>query len=297
MVDKPVGVVGLGNMGAGIAANVAGSGRAVLAWDACERVRRAAAEGSGLRVAPLTEIGRECDTVLFVVPTNHEIEQCLEGEAGLLAEAREGLVLVDLTTSDPQRTRRLAASLAKRGIAYLDAGMSGGRAGAQAGTLSLMVGGDAAVLRRVEPLLRTFANAIHHLGASGAGHTMKLVHQIMCHANFLAACEALALGEKAGLRLAQMLDVVNASNGRSYASEVRFPRHIVTERWDGGSRVYNLHKDLSMAYAMARDLAGDAAMCEATLRYLEAALKRGMADQDFTLLYREFGELLGTAAR
>lgn len=289
----PVGVIGLGNMGRGIAANLAKAGWPVMGWDAAEAPRAAFEGRKGVVIAPPQDMGTACWAILLVVPGTAEIRACVEGRDGVAAVARKGLILCDLTTSDPRATQRLAARLAKRGIRYVDAGMSGGAAGAEAGTLTLMVGGDRSAVARLRPVFKAIAAKVHVLGPSGAGHTMKVLHQIVCHANFLAACETFALGERAGLKLADMVAVINDSNGRSYASQVRFPKHILSGKWDGRSRVYNLHKDLKMAAALARGLHGRGRFARATLGYLDEAMALGMAEDDFTLLYRDFERLGG----
>ena len=158
--------------------------------------------------------------------------------------AAEGLVVYDFTTSDPRATRELAARASVRGIAYLDAGMSGGAAGADAGTLTLMIGGDKAAFERTRALLDPIASRIFYLGGSGAGHTLKLIHNMVLHTIFLATCEGGRMAETAGINLADMIDVFNVSNARSFISEVRFPRHILSKKWDARSRVYNLRKDV-----------------------------------------------------
>ena len=123
---------------------------------------------------------------------------------------------------------------------------------------------------------------------------------MVCHTIFLATCEGASLAERAGLDVAQLIDVFNHANARSYASEVRFPRDILSGRWNGRSRVFNLHKDLSSGVAFSERLRADAAFSRLTLAFLEAAMARGMADEDFTLLYRDFDRLrrlAPTAAR
>lgn len=291
MTCSTVGVVGLGQMGRGIAENLAAPGQIVQIWDVSEPARAAFADRDGFAVAAPRDMAASCATILLAVPGTAEIEACLAGRDGIEANAGSGLVLCDLTTSDPRATKRVAARLARRGIAYLDAGMSGGAAGAQGGTLTLMVGGETQAFERVRPTLERIAAKIHYLGESGAGHTMKLLHNVVCHANFLAACEVLRVGEASGLDLAEMIAVVNDSNGRSYATEVRFPRDILSGSWSGRSRIYNLHKDLTMGLALARRVRGGTKFSQATLHYLANAMQRGMGEEDFTLLYRDFDDI------
>ena len=141
-----------------------------------------------------------------------------------LFDANRGQVIVDLTTSDPARTRELARETTATGRAYLDCGMTGGAAGADAGTLTLMCGGDAAVLERVRPVFAAFTKKVFLVGPSGAGHTLKLIHNMVVHTNFLVASEACRMAESAGMDLASVIDVFNAGNARSFSSEC----HIIS---------------------------------------------------------------------
>jgi 3-hydroxyisobutyrate dehydrogenase len=218
----------------------------------------------------------------------------LDGRDGLLERARNGLVVYDCTTSNPVATRELAARAAHRRIAYLDAGMSGGATGADAGSLTLMVGGDRAAYDRTRTLLDAIANRIFYLGDSGSGHTMKLIHNLVCHTIYLATCEGGRMAERAGIDLADMIDVFNVSNARSYASEVRFPRHILSGTWDARSRVDNLNKDVAMAVDLARALETPVPLGTVTRGLLDAAIVQGMANADFSRLYQTFDEIDAT---
>jgi 3-hydroxyisobutyrate dehydrogenase len=283
-----LGVIGLGNMGRGIAGNIARAGYELAVWDVAARALRPFRGKRGVTVLEPAEMARRCAAIFFVVPGSSEIEPMLRGRDGILANARAGLVLYDLTTSDPARTRRLAQKAAGAGAAYLDAGMSGGASGAEAGTLTLMIGGDARAFRRTRTYLRPFARNLFYLGGSGAGHTLKLIHNMVCHTIFLATCEGGRLAARAGIALKDMIAVFNRANARSYASQVRFPRHILSGRWDGRSRISNLHKDLAMAVSLAGALGADVTLGRNTLAFLKRAGALGMQDKDFTLLYRDF---------
>ncbi|MDP9095523.1 MAG: NAD(P)-dependent oxidoreductase [Pseudomonadota bacterium] len=178
-------VVGLGQMGAGIAANLHRAGYLGAAWD----LSQAACAAAQVPIGGLPDLGASVDVVLFVVPSSREIEACLDT---MLQADRPGQVLIDLTTSRPADTRRLAARAELAGRSYLDAGMSGGATGADRGTLTLMMGGDVTALDRCRPMLNVIAARIFHLGPVGAGHTMKLVHNMICHTNFLAMADGRA---------------------------------------------------------------------------------------------------------
>jgi 3-hydroxyisobutyrate dehydrogenase len=299
-MQQRVGVVGLGNMGGGIARNFQKKGVSLMVWDVAPGARSPFEGLPGVEIAPPGEMAARCGVIFFVVPATPEIAGCLEGADGVLARAAEGLVLYDFTTSHPAATRELAAKAAARGIAYLDAGMSGGAAGAQAGTLTLMIGGDRAAFERTRTLLEAIAGQIFYLGGSGAGHTMKLIHNMVLHTIFLATCEGGRMARSAGIDLADMIAVFNVSNARSFISEVRFPKHILSGKWDGRSRVYNLRKDVSMAVDLAAELEAKVPLGTVTRDLLDAAMGQGMQETDFTRIYERFDEIvaaLGTTAQ
>lgn len=297
MTQAKVGVVGLGNMGGGIARNFKKAGVPLMVWDIAPDARAKFYETAGVEVAPPGDMAAACSAMFFVVPATPEIASCFEGKDGILARADKGLVVYDFTTSDPVATKELAARAAKHGIAYLDAGMSGGATGADAGTLTLMIGGDKAAFERTRTLLEPVADKIFYLGASGTGHTMKLIHNMVCHTAFLSTCEGGRMAEAAGIKLADMINVFNASNARTYASEVRFPRHILSGKWDARSRVYNLRKDLTMAVGLAGALGMKAPLGTVTRNFLDVAIAHGMTDTDYSRLYERFDEIVGEVGK
>lgn len=287
-MTRTVGVIGLGNMGAGIARNIARAGHDLVVWDTTEEARNAFGETA--RIAPPSEMAAVADMVIFVVPGSKEIDSVLDE---MLDNAAPDLILWDFTTSDPVYTKKLAARAAKAGVPYMDAGMTGGGAkGADEGTMTLMIGGDPQVLEKSRAVLEACAGKLIHLGPSGAGHTMKVVHNLITHTNFLACSEAGRLAEAAGIDLADMIKVFNAGNARSFISERRFPDHILSETWDGRSRIFNLRKDVGMAVALAEELGSPMRIGHQTLAWIQAAVDAGMEEEDFTRLYPALDKLI-----
>jgi 3-hydroxyisobutyrate dehydrogenase len=229
------------------------------------------------------------------VPGSAEIRDTL-GRGGLLAAPHQGQVLIDLTTSDPEATREIAAEARATGRGYLDCGMTGGAKGADEGTMSLIVGGDSAVVEACGPLLRHIARRIFHVGDTGAGHAMKLIHNMICHTIFLATAEGCRLAEKMGIPLDTAIAVINAGNARSFVSEQRFPNHILARTFDGRSRTANLAKDLAMAADFARRAGQPGAYSALTARLLRRAIEQGLGEEDFTRLYEHLTSLMLTDA-
>jgi 3-hydroxyisobutyrate dehydrogenase len=284
-------------MGRGVARNFHKAGVPLMVWDIAPEALAPFRETAGIEVAPPGEMAAKCAAMFFVVPATPEILSCFEGKDGVLARAAQGLVVYDFTSSDPVATRQLAARAAERGIAYLDAGMSGGATGADAGTLTLMIGGDRAAFERTFALLAPIAKRPFYLGASGAGHTLKLIHNMVTHTIFLATCEGGRMAEAAGISVADMIAVFNVANARSYASEVRFPQHILSGKWDARSRVYNLRKDVSMAVRLAGELGASVPLGAVTSDFLKVAIDRGMTDTDYSRIYERYDELVAEFGR
>jgi len=198
----------------------------------------------------------------------------VDGGAGMAA----GTVLVDCTSGDPASSRRIAARLAERGIAFLDAPVSGGVVGAEQGALTVMVGGDEATLARVRPALERFAKKIVTCGPVGAGHALKAVNNALLAVHVWSTAEGLAALERAGVRADVALDVINASSGRSNASMNLFPERVLTRAFPRTFRLALLDKDVGIAAEVAREQRVPAPMLQLTAEL-------------FTVARRELGEL------
>ena len=170
--------------------------------------------------------------------------------------------------------------------------MTGGAKGADAGTLTLMAGGTPDVVEACRPLFGHIAGKVLYIGEAGSGHAMKLVHNMICHTIFLATSEGCLLAERLGIPLETAVAVLNAGNARSFISEQRFPNHIVSGTFDGRSTVSNLAKDLAMAADFAAETGLPGPYGALTSELLSRAIDRGLAEQDFTTLYRHLEELM-----
>ena len=236
--SRNVAVIGLGQMGRGIARNLDRVGRLAAAWDLNGDAVQRASLSSAVTLRPPDTFGVP-KSVLFVVPSSKEIRGVLCEAGGILHQPHHQQVLVDLTTSNPVATRELAALARATGREYLDCGMTGGAKAADAGRLTLMVGGRAAIVDACRPTLEVFATKVFHVGETGAGHAMKLIHNMICHTIFLATSEGCRLAERIGIPLESAIAVINSGNARSFVSETRFPDHIISRTFDGRSPITN----------------------------------------------------------
>ncbi|TKT78120.1 NAD(P)-dependent oxidoreductase [Aquamicrobium sp. LC103] len=246
-----VGFVGLGVMGREMARNLVEAGFDVRVFDVIPAAAEACLAFGASPAASLPEAVGEADVVVTMLPDTPQVEEVIRGPDGLLAHPPEGRLVVDMSTISPQATRRLAADLAEAGIALLDAPVSGGPVGAKSGTLSIMVGGDANAVRQARPVLEAMGTTINHVGASGAGQTVKLCNQLICGINLQAICEALALGRACGVDLSQMREVLLGGSANSWMLEKLGPAMIEGDD-SAGFRIDLMFKDLRLVLEMAQ---------------------------------------------
>ncbi|HKT61879.1 MAG TPA: NAD(P)-dependent oxidoreductase [Gemmatimonadales bacterium] len=244
-----LGFLGLGAMGAPMAAHLAR--RAPLTvWNrtAARATEFAARHGATAVATPREAAG--ADVVVTCLSTSADVASLLDGPDGLLAGLRPGSLLLDCTSGDPATSRRIAARLAERQVDFADAPVSGGTNGAEAGTLTVMVGAEPAVFERARPVLEAFGRRIEHVGPVGAGDALKAVNNAFLALNILAVGEGLVTLAKAGVAPRVALDVINASSGRSFVSEVLVPERVLTRTWPRAFRLALLDKDVAIAVGL-----------------------------------------------
>lgn len=249
----PVGFLGLGAIGRPMAARLARSGGLVVWNRTAARAAEFAAQHGGRAAATPRDLAAQVDVAVTCLPTSSDVAALLDGPDGLLAGLRPGALLLDCTSGDPATSRRIAARLAAQGVAFADAPVSGGTNGAESGSLTVMVGADAAAFERARPVLEAFGSRIEWLGPVGAGHAMKAVNNALLAVNILAAGEALATLVKAGVGARKALEVLNGSSGRSFVSEALIPERVLTGRWPRTFRLALLAKDVDIARALLRE--------------------------------------------
>jgi 3-hydroxyisobutyrate dehydrogenase len=238
-----VGIIGAGNMGGRMGRRVAGAGEPIIAFDANAETLRDCGMNAADSVPALVQAA---DVVLLSLPDTSIIERVVLGEGGVLAHARAGQIVVDLSTADPASSVRIHDALREREAQFLDAGISGGAAAAEKGALTLMVGGDADALARVTPVLAHFASKIVHMGAPGSGHITKVLNNFLNGLALAATAEVMVAGRQAGLDLERLLEVLNASSGVNFATLNRFPKIIHGDYLEGGLTGELMAKDIRL---------------------------------------------------
>ncbi len=240
-----VGFVGLGIMGRGMAANLLKAGFEVRVWNrTASRMDALVADGAEAGANP-ADVAANCGVTIVCVSDTPDVENVVLGENGILEGAKPGSLVIDCSTISPKVTKEIAALLAEKDVHMLDAPISGGSEGAANGTLSIMVGGDAAQFERALPIFEAMGKTITHVGETGAGQTVKLVNQILVVGNCLAMCEALMLAEAGGVDLQKTFDAVSKGAAGSWMFTNRAPQ-IIDRDWRPGFTVDLQQKDLRL---------------------------------------------------
>jgi 3-hydroxyisobutyrate dehydrogenase len=284
---KPaVALVGLGRMGAPMARRLIAARYRLRVYDASPRAGAAfAGEKGAIVCASPADAARGARVLITMLPDGAAVRAALLGRNGAATMLARGAVVLDMSSSDPDTTRRLGRALAPRGVAFLDAPVSGRVVGARAGTLTIMVGGSAAALARVRPVLKQLGTSIYHCGPAGAGHAVKSLSNAIAAAGTVAAFEALLVGRALGLDAKLINDVWNASAGRNTTTEQKIPKQVLTRAFASGFALSLMAKDVAIAAALARKTGVHAPLLRRSLALWRAAERRLARGADHTEMY------------
>lgn len=292
-----VGFIGLGNMGRHMARRLVESGRRLIVFDinpsACEEAR-----ALNMVVAPSPRaVADAADVVLTSLPTPAVVQEVLVGKDGII----EGSVVetvIDLSTIGPQLAGRNAVALKDRGISLVDAPVSGGTTGAAAGTLAIMLSGPAGSVERAMPLLNVLGRMIIPVGNEpGQAQTVKLINNMLFSAHLIAALEGMAMGVRCGVDPQRLLDVINASSGRSFITETRIGPNVLHRDDQVRFATGLLHKDVALGVREADAAGAHLQLFHASQAFLGKAIEEGFGERDYAALIEIFEQLNGVAVR
>ena len=273
-----VGFIGLGLMGSLMSANVAKAGHTLQSFDLNGKGNR----GSAVDAAHGAQV------LITMVPDGKAVRRAV---LAALPGLRPGSIVIDMSSSSPLDTKSLYSILKKKRISLLDAPVSGARAKAADGTLALMVGGDAALLARVRPVLSAMGTEIFHTGGLGSGHATKALNNYLGGAGTIAGMEALLIGEKFGLNPKTLIDVINASTGKNSTTERKIPQQVFTRAFASGFKMALMAKDVGIARELARATGVETPYLKNTLKIWRDALNRLPAGADHTEMYHYLKKL------
>ena len=254
MTKGTIGIVGLGRMGNGMAQSLLREGFHVFGTDIGEAQRQAAKEIGVNVVADIKALCAESSVIILSLPMAKHVQAVIKGKNGIIEHAQPHTLIIDTSTSEPEVTRALSTELDQLGHQLLDCPVSGGPAGAEAGTMVMLVGGERSALERAQLYLDALSSKVVYMGKSGNGHAAKLINNLLCAAHLVTTAEAVSLGTKAGLNPEDLIAGLNAGSGRSAVSEVNFPRWILSDSFDSGFTMELMRKDVRLAKNMIGEM-------------------------------------------
>lgn len=249
-----VAFLGLGAIGAPMAQHLAAPPFSLTVWNRTRTKADDFGAANAARVAATpAEAVADAEFIITCLPSSREVRETLEGSDGILAGISPNAMMIDCTSGDPAASRDIAATLESRGVAFMDAPVSGGVVGARAGTLTVMCGGDESTLQRARPVLEAFGKTIVLCGPVGSGHAVKAVSNAFLAVHVWSTAEGLAALAKLGISAKVALEVINASAGRSNASQNLFPERVLTRAFPRTFKLALLDKDIGIATRLAAD--------------------------------------------
>ena len=287
-----VAFIGLGTMGTPMALNILKSGFELTVHNRSRDKEEITAKAGALRVGSPREAAAGAEIIITCVSDTPDVEAIILGENGVIHGARNGSIVVDMSTINPSATRRIAEKLGKKGVKMLDAPVSGGSEGAQKGTLSIMVGGDPEDLEKVDPVLKAMGKTITHVGPIGAGQLTKAINQIIVGGTYWSVAEGVTLGIKAGLDMDKVLQAVGSGAASSWPL-INRSGNMIQNSYPLGFKVKLHRKDLNIALEIAREL-GVTLPLAAYIEQVETGLfARGHEDEDLSAVARSIREQSG----
>jgi len=253
MSEKVLGFIGIGRMGIHMAGRLIDAGYAVTVFDTNETAMQRLEQRGATRAASAAAVASQCETVLVSLPTPDVVKSVALGAAGVI-EGTKVKTFVDLSTTGPRVAKEVAAGLARKGITAVDAPVSGGPAGAEKGTLAMMIACPRPLADELRPVIEVLGKFFYIGEEPGLGQTMKVINNLLSATAITITSEAMVMGVKAGLDPSTMLDVINAGSGRNTATADKFPRCVVPRRFDFGFTTALLYKDIKLCLDEAEAL-------------------------------------------
>lgn len=296
VAPSPVGFIGVGSMGSGMARNLLKAGFPLLAYDTCREALDRIARSGARTAENLTRVGGICERIVLMLPDTRVVEAVLFGDEGLKPQLKAGHIIIDCGTTHPDFTREASRLLADLGVHFLDAPVSGMSSRAADGTLTVMVGGDMGAFHSVKPLLNAMGSCIYYMGASGNGQLAKIVNNTLFNISCAALAEMLPLAVRLGLNAEKMCKAVMTGSGQSYGFDTFAP--LVLERnFVPGYPMANARKDVDAITGILEGEGVSLPVVTAAANTFRTALDRGLGNQNKGGMTRVWEEVLGVEVR
>jgi 3-hydroxyisobutyrate dehydrogenase-like beta-hydroxyacid dehydrogenase len=288
-----LGLIGLGNMGGLIGKRLIEQGNDLLVYDVNPAARQDFVSLGAEAAASPSDLAEKVNLVITVLPNAAIVKSVVFGPEGLIHGFRPGSTLIDMTSSDPAATVEIGKMLEQKGVRMLDAPVSGGLEKAKDGTLAIMVGGEEDVLQEVLPVLHSIGKHITLVGGLGSGHAMKALNNLVSATTLSITAEAMAIGVKYGIDPNKMLQVLNTSSGRNNSSEIKFPKQVLTRKFEVGFKLELMCKDLAIAMDLAKQMQVPTFISSSVFQLWQYGLSQGGGQMDHTAIVKFVEEMAG----
>ncbi|KNZ43638.1 tRNA methyltransferase [Acetobacterium bakii] len=281
-----IGFIGLGAMGKPMAVNLLKEGYQVSAFDVNRTSVDEIVAFGAVGCSNGGAVAASSDVIITSLPNAGIVETVMVGSEGLFSQCKEGTVIIDMSSVSPSSTLKMAGIAETMGIKYVDAPVSGGTKGADAGTLAIMVGADEAVFEKIKPVLEVIGGDIYHVGPTGTGDAIKIVNNLMLGCNMATLAEALILGVKCGLKVETMQKIISKSSGRSYAMEAKLEKFIMKDDFEGGFAMDLQYKDLGLALEAGKENNIPLPMTALATQVFESGRASGLGREDMSAIIK-----------
>jgi 3-hydroxyisobutyrate dehydrogenase len=290
-MDGKIGFIGLGAMGQPMSRRLLEAGFQLLVYDVRPEAIQPLVQKGAEAASSVKEVADKCRKVITIVPNSEAVEQVVFGPKGLLEGAKGGDILMEMTSAYPPSTLKIHQALSAKGISMIDAPVSGGVVGAEAGTLSIMVGGDQAIFEACQPILSVLGKNLFYMGGIGSGHAVKAINNFLSATTMAATSEAIILATKLGLSPQRVMEVLQVSTGRSYSTDFKFPKFVLPRTFNSGFALDLMYKDVDTVTRMAKEYKIPMFLANMVQQLFGCAIIHGGERQDHTSIFTYLEDL------
>lgn len=296
-MSEKIGFIGLGAMGQPMSKRLLAAGYKLVVYDLRKEAMEVLVQKGAEAANSAKEVAEKCRKVITIVPNSEAVEKLVFGAQGFLAGAQAGDILIEMTSAYPPSTLKINEALKVKGVHMIDAPVSGGVIGAEAGTLSIMVGGDEAIFGTCQPILSVMGKNLFYMGRIGAGHAMKAINNFLSATTLAATSEAIILATKLGLNPQRVVEVLQVSTGRSYSTEIKFPKYILPRTYNSGFALGLMYKDIDTVTRMAREYKIPMFLAHLVQQIFGLALAKNGEKEDHTVIFSCLEDLANLSAK
>jgi len=296
-MKERIGFIGVGTMGKPMAMNLMKAGYELTVYDINPSPLKEFREKGAAIGRSIREAAGKSAVVITMVPNSGDVEEVILGGKGAMEGLKSGSVVIDMSTIDPGVSRKISKILREKNIHMLDAPVSGGQAGAEAGSLAIMVGGEEELFKKCLPILKAMGKNVYYCGPSGNGEIVKIINNLMAGIFRVASAEALALGVKAGVPLKTLYEIINESSGQSRTVQVSAAAKPFKGDYEPGFAAELMHKDLGLALNLGKEERVPLPLGALSHQIYAHLLSLGLGKKDTGVIFKVMEDLLGIQIR